>query len=395
MPEERDLFLSEVRARLDLPAAIAGDVLEELAGHLDDAAAALRASGYEAGDADRRAIRQMGDPRQLAAAMVQAHRGRRQVLAAIGGGVRVVLVEGIRTYLFALIVLAIASILAIPIASTVLHALGRSTSSYFGGPAGSLVTVVATGLGFAYLGWIVPARVAGPAVRSVRGVRPVVAALGLAIGSAGTWLLVPLAMDPVLAVGLPLAPLAFAAAAIRAPERPTVRVGLLPAAVLALALVIPMTLVALATTTESDHGGWMADTSPIGAAPSATDVANTDVAASWSGFGNGDGQVSIDLGPEASVLVTRYPTLQVEVWPAVDVDGVVRFGPAPLLVASVRSAPTVDLSWSLPHPRDRITTASFVVGIAADGGRTVLAEDLWLEPTPPWTGTLVDWWFGR
>ena len=396
MPDaaERERFLSEVRARLDLPVPIARDVVEELAGHLDDAAAALRASGYEAGDADRRAIRQMGDPRQLAEAMGRAHRGRRQVLAAIGGGVRVVLVEGIRTYLFAVIVLALASILAMPIAATVLHALGRSTSSYFGGPVGSLVTVAAVVLGMAYLGWIAPACIAAPAVRSVRGVRRIVAALGLTIGSAVVWLLVRLAMDPVLAVGLPLAPVAFALAALRAPERPTIRVGLLPAAVLAVILVIPMTLVALATTTSSMHGGWMADTSPIGSAPEAADVANTDVVATWSSPDNGYGQVSIELGRAASVLVARYPTLQAEVWPAVDVDGVIRFGGAPLVVVSAPSEPVVVLSWSLPRPRDRITTATFVVGIAADGRRTILAEDLGLEPTPPWTGTLVDWWFG-
>ena len=188
--------------------------------------------------------------------------------------------------------------------------------------------------------------------------------------------------------------MAFALAALRAPERPTVRVGLLPAAVLAVILVIPMTLVALATTTSSMHGGWMADTSPIGSAPEAADVANTDVVATWSWPGNGYGQVSIDLGQAASVLAARYPTLQAEVWPAVDVDGVIRFGGAPLVVVSAPGEPVVDLSWSLPRPRDRITTATFVVAIAPDGGRTILAEDLGLEPTPAWTGTLVDWWFG-
>ncbi len=396
MPEarDRDRFLSEVGARLDLPVPIASDVLEELAGHLDDAAAALRASGYEAGDADRRAIRQLGDPRHLAGALSSAHRRRRRLLAAVGGGVRVVLVEGIRTYLFAVLVLALASILAMPIASAVLHAMGRSTSSYFGGPVGSLVTVAGVVLGMAYLGWIVPARIAAPAVRSVRGVRRAVAALGVVIGSAALWLLVPLAMDPVLAIGLPLAPVAFAVAAFRAPERPTVWVGFMPAAVLAVVLVIPMTLVALATTTDSEHGGWMADTSPIGATPAATDVANSSVQASWWWAGDGQKGVSVELGPAEAVLLARYPTLQVEVWPAADVDGVVRFGVAPLLVVSAPSDPVIDLSWAMPRPRNPITTATFLVAIAADGGRTILADDLGLEPTPPWTGTIAAWWLG-
>jgi len=121
--------------------------------------------------------------------------------------------------------------LAIPAASSLLHLFGRSTSSYFGGPLGSLVTVTAVASGFAYIGWILPTRIAGPAVRSVRGVRRPVAMLGLVIGSVLVWSLVSVAMDPVLAVGLPLGPVAFALASLRAPRRPTFRVGVVPALV--------------------------------------------------------------------------------------------------------------------------------------------------------------------
>jgi HAAS len=395
VPDPRAAFLSEIAARLDLPEPLAHDVLEELAGHVDDTAASLRAAGYEPPDAERRAIAGLGDPGELAAGIGRAHHGRRQLLAAAGGGVRAVLVEGMRTYLFIALALVLASILAIPIASALLHALGRSTSSYFGGPVGSLVTVGGTAGGLAYLGWILPARIAVPAVRSVRGVRRPVAWLGSLVGSIIVWLLVPLAMDPVLAVGLPLAPAAFALAALRAPDHPTVRAGFGPAAVLAVILVIPMTIVALATTTSSEHGGWMADMSPIGAAPAATDVANTDVRATWSALGNGYEHLSIALGPAAPVLIARYPVLRIEVWSAVDMDGVIRFGSAPLLARQAPTEASVDVSWSMPRPRDRITTATFVVGIARDGGRTILAEDLGLDPTPPWTGTVAEWWLGR
>ena len=56
MPDtrDRDAFLGAVRSRLDLPDAIAHDVLEELVGHLEDAATELRAAGLSAADAERR-----------------------------------------------------------------------------------------------------------------------------------------------------------------------------------------------------------------------------------------------------------------------------------------------------------------------------------------------------
>jgi hypothetical protein len=272
-PGERDAFLASVRSRLDLPEAVARDVLEELSGHLEDAAAELRAAGLSADAAERRAIGRLGDARALGTALARARRGRRQLLAAVGGGIRAVLAEGIRTWVFLMVLASLTAILALPAASIVRLLLGlRSTSSMLGGMPGSLATVGAVIGGFAYLGWILPARVAGPAVRSVRGVRRAVALVGFAVGSGVLWLLVPVAMDPVLAVGLPLGPVAFALAAIRAPERPTFRVGFVPAVVGAAVLFVPMTLLALATATDARPDNWMADTSPIGDVPAATDV---------------------------------------------------------------------------------------------------------------------------
>jgi hypothetical protein len=272
-PGERDAFLASVRSRLDLPEAVARDVLEELSGHLEDAAAELRAAGLSADDAERRAIGRLGDARALGTALARARRGRRQRPPAVGGGIRAVLAEGIRTWVFLMVLASLTAILALPAASIVRLLLGlRSTSSMLGGMPGSLATVGAVIGGFAYLGWILPARVAGPAVRSVRGVRRAVALVGFAVGSGVLWLLVPVAMDPVLAVGLPLGPVAFALAAIRAPERPTFRVGFVPAVVGAAVLFVPMTLLALATATDARPDNWMADTSPIGDVPAATDV---------------------------------------------------------------------------------------------------------------------------
>ena len=394
-PGERNAFLASVRSRLDLPDAIARDVLEELAGHLEDAATDLRAAGLSADDAERRAIGRLGDARALGTELARARRGRRQLLAAVGGGIRAVLVEGIRTWIFVAVLASLTAILALPAATIFAYVLGRSSSSSFGGPIGSLATVGAVVGGFAYLGWVLPARVAGPAMRSVRGVRRAVALLGLVVGSGVLWFLVTVAMDPVLAIGVPLGPVAFALAALRAPERPTFRVGFVPAVVGAAALFVPMTLLALATATDARPDNWMADTSPIGDAPAATDVENTALGISWS-FPDSRGwaEVTVDAGDAAATLAARLPTLRVEIWSARVVDGVVRFGSAPLVAQLAPTEPLTTLHYTLPALRDPVTTMAFVVGIDPDGRRLILGENLDLARTPPWTGTLAEWWTG-
>jgi len=397
-PGERDAFLASVRSRLDLPDAIARDVLEELAGHLEDAVSELRAAGLSAEDAERRAIGRLGDGRALGSELARARRGRRQLLAAVGGGIRAVLVEGIRTWVFLAVLASLTAILALPAASIVRLLLGlRSTSSMLVGMPGSLATAGVVVGGFAYLGWILPARFAGPAVRSVRGVRRAVALVGLAVGSGVLWFLVPVAMDPVLAVGLPLGPVAFALTALRAPERPTVRVGFVPAVIGAAILFLPMTLLALATPTDPILDAWMVYTSPIGDMPAATDVENTALGITWSfswSVSRGPAEVTVDAGDSAATVAARLPTLRVEVWPARVVDGVVRFGSAPLIAQGAPTEPITTLHYTLPALRDPLTTMAFVVGIAPDGRRVILDEKLDLTRTPPWTGTLAEWWTG-
>ncbi|MEA2620819.1 MAG: hypothetical protein QOC97_1592 [Chloroflexota bacterium] len=395
MPDsrDRDAFLADLRTRLDLPEEMALDILEELAGHIEDAVTELRAAGLSNADAERRAIARLGHPGPLAVDLARARRGRRRLLAALGGGVQALIVEGIRTWLFLALVFFLAAMLAMPAASTLLHLIGRSTSSYFGGPLGSLVTVAAVASGFAYLGWILPARVAGPAVRSVRGVRRPVAVLGLTVGSVLVWSVVSVAMDPVLAVGLPLGPVAFALAALRAPRRPTSRVGIGPALVGAAVLFIPMTLIALATTTESPWGGWTADTSRIGV-ESAIDSVESTINVDWGFQGVEPGGVTVGIGAAGAALAARLPTLQLEIWPAQVLDGVVRFRSGPLVTQTAATEPVTTFQYSLPRLRDPVTTATFVVGIAPDGRRVVLGTNLDLARTPPWTGTLLEWWTG-
>jgi hypothetical protein len=217
--------------------------------------------------------------------------------------------------------------------------------------------------------------------------------IGLTAGSVTVWLLVRAAMDPVLAVGLPLGPVAFTWATLRAPERPRFRVGVIPAAVGTVVLFIPMTLLALGTTTDSSSGGWMADTSPIGDAPSATGVESM-VSVDWDLLYGGPGAATVAFGEAATAVASEFPTLRLEVWPAQDINGIVRFGAAPLVSVAAATEPITTLRYSLPELRDPVTTATFVVGVGPAGRRVVFEANLDLARTPPWTGTLAEWWTG-
>jgi hypothetical protein len=157
-------------------------------------------------------------------------------------------------------------------------------------------------------------------------------------------------------------------------------------------LFAPMTLLALATATDQ-QSDWMADTSPIGEIPATPNLEST-TGVDWTVPFNGPGEVTVGAGEAANPMAARFATLAVEVWPARLLDGVVRFGAAPLVTVSAATEPVTTLRYSLPRLHDPVTTATFVVGIAADGHRVILGENLDLARTPPWSGTLVDWWTG-
>lgn len=397
MPDslDRGTFLAEVASRLDLPDDLARELLDELAGHLDDATAALGEAGYAADDAERRAIRELGEPGLLGRELSRARHGRRQLLAAVGGGIRAAALEGLGAWIVIGLWVELSAMLSIPLAMAALDALGRPGSSYFQGAAGSLVAALFVASWFAYLGRLLPARVAPRAVRSARGMRVPVAIAGLVVGSAAVWLLGGIAVDPVLAVGLPLGPVVFAAAALRAPDRPGLRIGGLTTAVVAAGLVLSLVVLSIvAAWSRIDSRGWEADFSAIGDAPAADSVFNTGVTTSWQMGPPGDVSMTLSLDDAAPQIMARYPSLSVETWPAVNVNGIVRFGPAPLVSQRIATQPSTEASWSLPRLRDSVTTATFVVGITADGHRTVLAEDISLDPTPAWTGSLAEYWFG-
>lgn len=407
-PTDRDAWLAHVAASLDLPGDMAADVLEELRGHLDDASAAWRDAGIDPVDADRRAVRGLGDPGALGRDLGRARRRGRFLLAAVGGAVRGTVVFGIWAWLVLWLVSALVGVAGFLIASTILHAIGSSTSSYLGGPLGSLMTVGITLAWFAWLGRILPARVATSARRSVRGVKVALGVTGMIVGTVALWSFVGTDMDPVLALGLPLGPVAFLVAAVRAPDDPSLRLPARPAVTLAFgALAVVIAVVgALATTTPSQDGSWEADLSAFGVDPGSYPIfAATDYSIGWGGSSlasAGDSRAvlaeaaTLTIGDEAQAAAfeRQFPVLQLELRTASIVDGHLLIGTRPLAVASSPMSVQTEVQLDVPVLRTPLDVTTLAVAIAPDGTRVILGGPDGPFSTPRWHGTLMAWWFG-
>ena len=404
-PMDRATFLRQVADAVDLQPAQVGEALEELNSHLSDAAAGWREAGLDMDVAERRALRGLGDPQTLGRELGRARHERRQLLAMVGGGMWSAFTFGIWSFLFVWIVFGGLGLLVTLGAMAVLEGLRIETGNWLSGQAGSLVTVTLTTLWFAWMGWVLPQRVARAAGRSVRGVQREVGIAGFGIGGVMLWMVPSLAMDPVLALGLPLGPVAFLVAA----QRPCRGADPFPATslrsrlgiALAIAVVtVTIGLVTMGKTTPMQQGFGF-DVNAIGASefeglpgsdtlPSATffvapGETPTVTASAWF--------------PDDAWLAAfeaRYPTTALEVWPLVPTaTQTYTAGPAPLVAQSFASTPEAfanGISIPMPMPRTPQLVAIALVAVGADGSRVVVMPDA--QMTPTWHGTLFDWWFG-
>ena len=404
MPEplDRAAFLHQVADAVDLQPAVVGEVLEELNSHLSDAAAGWREAGYDFEDAERRAIRGLGDPEALGQGLGKARHERRDLLAAVGGGIFNAIGFGLWAYVFLWVVIGGWGLISLIAAMTLVRAAGWQDGSWLTGSAGSVGTVAITTLWFAWLGWALPWRVARSAKRSVRGVRRAVGIAGFAVGSLAVWAVVPVKMDPILALGLPLGPFAFLAASQHAAEGPFMfppttlrqRLGLAAVVTLAVAVVGLLTI-----TPNGESGSWEADSSRIGG-PADGQLLEAVQMSSWSASTD-VGQVGFNVGfadeGTAASMASLYPTLSAEAWPAEVRDGMLVFGPAPIATSNALTpadGTDASLTIDLPMYRTPINVSSFLVAVRADGSRVLLIGPDGLIPSPPWHGTLLDWWFG-
>ena len=400
MPEplSREAFLRQVADAVDLQPNGVGEVLEELDSHLSDAAAGWREAGLEPDDAERRAIRGLGDPDVLGRELGQARHQRRQLLAAVGGGLWSAFTFGIFAFVAPWLIVGGLALVAVLGTVAVAHAIGWPNGSWLAGPAGSMGTVAVTALWFGWTGWVLPRRVARAANRSVAGVERAAGVAGLVLGSLLLWTRIDVDMDPVLAIGLPLTPLAFLLAALRPARGPRVlpHTSLGLRAGIAMAVVLATTALAWLTFTPSSGSGFGFNVATMGVDSSSVPFfATADVNASTFASGQrvATAQVWVDEAHRAA-FVSRYPRLALEVWPIMGEGDTRTAGPQPIASVSVDASAGLDagLSLAMPTPRTPVWTVTTVVALGADGSRVMLgAPDI--GETPAWHGTLLDWWF--
>jgi len=403
-PLDRTAFLRQVADSVDLQPIEVGEVLEELTSHLSDAAAGWRDAGLDPDDAERRAIRGLGDPARLGRELGEAHHERRQLLAAVGGGIWSALTFGIWSFLFVWILFGGVGLIVTVGAVSVLQGLRLGTGNWLSGGADSLITAAVTTIWFAWMGWVLPQRVARTAHRSVRGVQRAVGLAGLGIGTALLWWIPTLAMDPILAIGLPIGPIAFCVAAQR-PCRgtdpfPTTTVKTRLGVALAVAAVtIALGLSTMAASTPFQRGFGF-DTASIGASDFAgLGTSDTLPGASF--------QVTFGTSPTVTAsasypddawfreFAARYPTTSLEVWPMV-ATATDFYVPGSAPIATMRLDTTKQafddpITMDMPMPRTPEIVLTVLVAVGSDGSRAIIGSNAVMTPT--WHGTLYDWWF--
>jgi hypothetical protein len=394
-PMDRETFLAHVAARLDIPGDAAQEAIDELRGHLEDTAAGLREGGEPGVDAERRAVARMGDPDSLGRELTRSYRARRPLLSVIGGSVWAAGAEAVRAWFLVLIVLAIAGLLGLVVATAILGALDRVYGSLLTGRIASVSTVLLSVTAFASVGWTLPARITDLSGRPFERVRPVVAVAGFLASSAILWFAVNLELDDLLAVGLPVGPVAFLLVAARAPEERPYRPGVLTAVALGLALVVPTALLAIGSALAAPQSaGWTTDLSTLGITQEDAGLEGIDATVSWDTW-NGGRAETLDFGVQDITDGTPRPDrLRAEVWRASVGDGVLRLEPVPLVATEHAFGDDVSLRWLMPTLRTPVETVRTLVAVMPDGSRVLLDQDLDLRPTPRWNGTLAAWWFG-
>jgi hypothetical protein len=273
-----------------------------------------------------------------------------------------------------------------------LNAPGRATYAWIEMllvPWASLFPVAEVLVVAAYLGLRLPARITAASTYDERVIRRGVAVTGAVV----PWLVLPLSLDVVLAIGYTLVPVAFAVAALRGPRQPPIARGWRPYLALsggvAVVGVAIMTLWLNAPAVRSDASAVGLPSSVLGLPAGAVGARH------WPAGPGGTADRATTIRGLWEGTAGLPMSVQVEVWPAEIADGAVRLGASPLLVvAGTGRDRLVEVDWTMPAPRTQRLVATFAIGITPDGRRIVLDEEPEIGPTPAWHGTLTGWWLG-
>jgi hypothetical protein len=399
-----DAYLSDLTAALELPSDERIEVRDEIGGHLVDLRSELIETGLSAESAGAEAIRRLGPPEVLAREIAAARQTRRALLAAIGGATWAAAgaaFRGLIVGVAGVVVLATSGLLVVAAANR----LGAAAASWtlwvwdagWFTPVGVAAFWVAAWFGGRTLVAVAARRSHRPAER----VRPWVAAIGGIVVSlvALVWFRSPQNLASVIA--LAIVPGVFVMAALTGADRPIERsrgMRRTSAALFVTVLVaVPVLVWIGATPAQSQVSG-------MGSGPYASmlellhatgfDLPGrfvADVPEFGSTTWTVDHGLAIGTVGTAAAVTARWHDLRLEAWRATPSGGELDrgfsapFATAPLavqagqLVGAVRVDRTRDVSlWFL-----------VVTGVAADGGRDVIATLGGSNST--FTGSAMDW----
>lgn len=384
-PTARELYLARVAAALRLPRDLTAEVTEELATHIADATSDLQAEGLDPDRAEREALARLGNPDELAGGVRRAHQTRRRLLAAAGGGI----FAGIRGlaigYFVAGGLLALASALAMILASIVMSTLQLTTSSYNIGWVGGPIALFAVG----YAGHRVPAIVAVRSHRRVEDVRLVVGLAGAVPVAVIALLLIRLPLDLWTVAAMASAPAAFVVGAATAGDRPTLRIPIrafLAVLVVATAVVL---LGYVVTGRWNPVGGGMDEPAPtpdLGLA----DTIDLPLAIAPTSSGFGAFPVMAEVGWDDPAALAAWSDIRLEAWRVTDEEAWTPLDPAPFLILPATVEDTyATVTTDLPPVTERTWFVLVLTGIGPDDRRYRLADDA--PRRVEFVGTGWDW----
>lgn len=396
---DRSAFIGQVAARLRLPPAAALEVLEEIDGHIDDAMAALRGEGLTDAQAEREAIARLGDAGELAAGIRRARQTRRRLLVAAGYGVWAGIVGAVWGYLFVVAIGILAVVASVIVVSALAQVVDLGSTG--GAPLPAILSVVYVAAAAGNAGRRITELIADRSERLVADVRWAVAMIG---GGALAMVLVFLvrgALDAATVVGILTMPIALVVGALMTsqPTRPArVRIQLGGGLVLVAIVVATGALVASNLATRGPTF-FVMDRDPgldrvgVEAEGPARDGIISITSSTAHGYPPDAYEIVLEVAPSHSL--TGWSDLRMEAWMAHG-EPYLRLDPAatgPAATAPIRlvGAGMYEGSLAVEPAKESLTYQVFTTGVAPDGRRTILSGPGETLTSPPWVGTVWEW----
>ena len=399
--EERERYLAELDALLPLPPERRGEILEEIATHLEDSVAVRVERGEPREVAERAAQDRLGRPIDLARDLVRPEQSTRRLFAGVGSALGSGLGNGIYGYLFGLLLVLVGSIGLSAIVQAAGMLLGTDWNLQFSDQGwNSMLTTIALAVGLYWAGRVLPDQVARGTGHLVDDVRPWVVGIATVATLAFTTLVIDGPQNWASVVALILAPAAIGIGAYWPNLLPgRVRVGVVAIALALLAIgLVGLGVVSSGVRSGAESGGVeVIDEFPdrgLGMVGPEWHPGTDEfwepalVSTAWS-VTEGGGLWDADLSP--MVTLAEFDDLRLEAWRLTDDQ--MRLDPTapePFATAAVqRDGRSLTALIDTTNRPGVVHWSLILTGVGTDGVRYVI--DATSGGTSTFTGSVWDW----